>query len=530
VNSLNLSEFKAVIAHEFGHFSQRSMKLGSFVYNLNRVIYNMLFDNSGYGSFINQFASVDGIFAFFAGITVKIVQGIQWVLLKMYGLINKNYMGLSRQMEFHADAVAASISGSENMISALRRVDIGDASYNMVIDRYDGWYKQQIIAQNFFANQQTVLRTLAKDNKLKLDQHQLPVMDELFFNSGPRSRVNFKDQWASHPARQDREAHLRGLNVIGHTRHEPAWTLFRNPEALQELMTAKIYEAVEKPENVVSFRAAEFDEKFHRENREYHLPEAYNGFYDSRQLTEMNIPELVAGEPSKETFSNIFNPDNAELSKKIAYLENDIRTVEAIGKKEIQVKTFDFDGEKYDRAAAGQVVEKLKAELEVLKSQQKKVDENAFKFFYGLALQQGAGQKLQQQYEAHFERRKSDDTFYNECNELLRWIQPLYEPGMTHERAVSIVSELRSNHEERLKKNLKALQEEGAFKSDPAHDEAVTKFLHSHYHYIAETSAFDNEFDELRKMIFQGSALLTQFRFGQLKQLLKYQLELHARN
>src|SRR5690606_32387706 len=32
VNAVNLSEFKAIIAHEFGHFSQKSMKLGSYVY------------------------------------------------------------------------------------------------------------------------------------------------------------------------------------------------------------------------------------------------------------------------------------------------------------------------------------------------------------------------------------------------------------------------------------------------------------------------------------------------------------------
>lgn len=531
VNSLNLSEFKAVIAHEFGHFSQRSMKLGSFVYNLNRVIYNMLFDNSGYGSFINSFASVDGIFAFFAGITVKIVQGIQWILQKMYGLINKNYMGLSRQMEFHADAVSASISGSENCISALRRADVADACYNVVIDKYNGWYKQQIIGQNFYVNQQTVLRSFANDNKLKLDEHQLPVMDELFFNSGNRSRVNFKDQWASHPARQDREAHLRGLNVTGDTRHEPAWTLFRNPEALQELLTAKIYETVEKPENVVSFRATEFDEKFHQESHEYSFPEPYNGFYDSREITAMDIRELTttAGEASKEDFSKIFNADNAGISKKIAYLENDISTVEAIGKKEIHIKTFDFDGEKYDQAAAGEVLEKLKAELESLKNQQKDVDEKAFQFYYALAAQQGAGEKLQQEYEALFDRRKRDEAFYQECNELLQLIQPLYsDGGMTSERAMSIVSELRSNNEVRLKKSLQALQDEGVFKSNTEHDEAVTKFLASNYYYMAETSAFDHEFEDLRTMIFQSSALLSQFRFGQLKQLLQYQLGLHS--
>jgi Zn-dependent protease with chaperone function len=45
VNVINITEFKAVMAHEFGHFSQRSMKLGSFVYNVNHVIHNMLFEN-----------------------------------------------------------------------------------------------------------------------------------------------------------------------------------------------------------------------------------------------------------------------------------------------------------------------------------------------------------------------------------------------------------------------------------------------------------------------------------------------------
>src|SRR5688572_16691866 len=105
VNALNLSEFKAVMAHEFGHFSQRSMKLGSFVYNVNRVIYNMLYENTGYSNTLQGWAKISNWFALFANITVEIVKGIQWVLRQMYATVNKNYMGLSRQMEFHADSV-----------------------------------------------------------------------------------------------------------------------------------------------------------------------------------------------------------------------------------------------------------------------------------------------------------------------------------------------------------------------------------------------------------------------------------------
>ena len=36
VNCVNLTEFKAVLAHEFGHFSQKSMKLGTYVYVVHR--------------------------------------------------------------------------------------------------------------------------------------------------------------------------------------------------------------------------------------------------------------------------------------------------------------------------------------------------------------------------------------------------------------------------------------------------------------------------------------------------------------
>jgi len=113
VNSINVSEFKAVVAHEFGHFSQKSMKLGSFTYNVNRIIYNMLFENKDYTAFLQSWGNLHTYLRIFAGITVKIANSIQWLLRGMYKVINRSYLGLSREMEFHADAVAASVSKQE---------------------------------------------------------------------------------------------------------------------------------------------------------------------------------------------------------------------------------------------------------------------------------------------------------------------------------------------------------------------------------------------------------------------------------
>lgn len=259
INALNVSEFKAVMAHEFGHFSQRSMKLGSFVYNVNKIIHNMLFDNQGYANFLQGWASLDGIFAFFANITAKIAQGIQWILRQMYGLINKNYMRLSREMEFHADAVAASVSGSKSLVTALRRVELANSGYNIALQKCDDLFREKKISSNIYQNQTTVLLHLAEEFKLPL-QHGLPVVNDDFIQSNNLSRVNFKDQWASHPTTEDREDHLNQLAVEAEVLPDSAWVLFTNREELENSLTRKVYENVEMPADIVTVEGKEFEE------------------------------------------------------------------------------------------------------------------------------------------------------------------------------------------------------------------------------------------------------------------------------
>ena len=112
VNSLNMSEFKAVLAHEFGHFSQRSMKIGSYVYTVNRAIYNMVYEYDSWDKLLDQWIASGGLFSIFAGITRFMVNAIRSLLRKAYELINIRYMGLSREMEYNADLIAVSAAGN----------------------------------------------------------------------------------------------------------------------------------------------------------------------------------------------------------------------------------------------------------------------------------------------------------------------------------------------------------------------------------------------------------------------------------
>lgn len=54
VNRLNLTEFKAVLAHEFGHFSQNSMRLGSYVYTANRVVAEVVYGRDDFLAALRQ--------------------------------------------------------------------------------------------------------------------------------------------------------------------------------------------------------------------------------------------------------------------------------------------------------------------------------------------------------------------------------------------------------------------------------------------------------------------------------------------
>lgn len=77
------------------------MKVGSYVYNVNQVIFNLLYDNESYERIIHSWANVSGYFSIFVVFAIKIIEGIQWFLKMAYELVNKSYMGLSREMEFH---------------------------------------------------------------------------------------------------------------------------------------------------------------------------------------------------------------------------------------------------------------------------------------------------------------------------------------------------------------------------------------------------------------------------------------------
>ena len=138
VNTVSKEELSAILSHEFGHFSQKTMKVGSYVYNVNQIIYNLLFDNASYEKLVQSWVNVSGFLSVFSIPAIEIIEGFQWLLRLVYNVVNKSYMGLSREMEFHADEIAANITGFEPLKSSLLRMSLADYSFDCVLSFYEG--------------------------------------------------------------------------------------------------------------------------------------------------------------------------------------------------------------------------------------------------------------------------------------------------------------------------------------------------------------------------------------------------------
>jgi len=527
VNSINISEFKAVVAHEFGHFSQKSMKLGSFTYNVNKVIHNMLFENNSYSSFLSAWGNLHGYLRIFVSITIRIAEGIQWILRGMYRLINKNYRSLSREMEFHADTVAASVSGGNNVISALSRIEVAANCYNSALNNANDKLKENRIAANIFTDQLVVFRSIADDYRLPV-KNGLPEISYHFIQSFSRSRINYKDQWASHPTLAERKAHLDRFSIESPPDTSSPWLLFDQPHILQEQLTRNLYMNVTLKDDARLYDSQEFGQWYNARKEKYALPADYNGFYEGRFVIvdwDLDAP----GASPDATFSELFNEETGQIQTSINSLEKDIELVKAIKDGRLDVTSFDLDGVKHARKDADTVITSLEKDIAGLTKRLQSLDREAYYFFLHQA---GDKEALRNAYRSY----KSISLEYEEyaalVNTTLKTINPFYAGGISHDAVMSIIKTLKETHEPALRKTYTQLMDKGIITRE-SNDELYTSlkaFIGNDYRYFVTDHFNDDELNELTGLAIKTAEHFGQQRFMRYKQMLELQLSSTSTN
>ncbi|HEY9003315.1 MAG TPA: M48 family metalloprotease [Mucilaginibacter sp.] len=494
VNSVNQSEFKTVLAHEFGHFSQRSMRFGSYVYHLNRALYNLLYENTGYHKALNAWGRTHWVLRFAAMINVYIVRGIQEILRKMYIFINKSYMQLSRQMEFHADTIAAYASGGNNVVSSLRRIEIGDTCYNQMFGIINSELAENQRPANIYELHSVFIKNYADDYNLQTDKNGLPVADKKI-DALDNVQVTLDNQWASHPDLEDRENNVGQLNLHSPVVNESPWKLFNNPLELQTHFSDLIYEDVKSKEELAIVDIKLIEEHLENEKVANSFNKAYKGFYNSRLLTVFNFDEVLAEDSENDLkhFDDLFSDENSNAPKLINALNLDIaKLTTLIESKGDHIRSFDFRGVKYYPKDAENIKEQLTNELKEKEARLTALDKNIFRMFYKASSTDELKKQLITHYEKVFKYQTEAIQDFDNYNTVMSAVSPVYGRMALNDIYATV------NHIYAVEKDVKPRMTEVLAEPDTAffinenQSEILDKYLKNKYTYFLEPK-YDNQ-------------------------------------
>ncbi|MBG7612381.1 M48 family metalloprotease [Polaribacter sp. BAL334] len=525
VNSVSKSELKAILSHEFGHFSQKTMKVGSYVYNVNQIIYNLLFDNEKYDNLIQKWANISGYFSIFVVIAVTIIDGIKWILNQMYGLVNKSYMALSREMEFHADEIAANITGYEPLKSSLLRMSLVDHSYNSVLSFYDSKISENKKSENLFRDHLFVTNFLAKDNNLEI-KHNLPQISVNDLNKFNKSKLVIKDQWASHPSTEDRIAILEKTGLVAKSiDNESANLLFSDIEKIQKEITYKVFKNIVFTQESSSIPFESFQSNFKEEFEKNTFPKLYNGYYDNKNPSFFEI-QSIEQDIEKIELEDLFSESNVEIVYTALSLQADIETIKQISNKIFDVKTFDYDGIKYTIKECNSLLTKLEKEIDILNEKIKLNDIQIFKYFKNQEQKTNLNQNLENLYNQFFNFDKEFETKYDVFIQLSKELE-FINYKTTFEKINANFLKI-DPLEAKLKKGIRELLVNPDYQTELTKDikDNFEIYLTKKWEYFGDNKYFDNNLEKLFKAMDHYSYLLSRGYFLTKQKLLNYKVTL----
>lgn len=524
INSVNESEFKAILAHEFGHFTQRSLNVFSYVYIENQIIYKMLIDEQFYQSLLKNFFQT--IFRL-AWIVVFYSRIIRWILRKAYEIVSKSYMALSREMENHADEISARVAGSMPAITSLLRASLAMDSFNYIWQFYFNRVSENVKTENIYPQHYYVMMSYAEKFGMEI-KFDLPHVTKEIINRFNRSKLVIKDQWASHPTVFDRVKKLEELNVEAVVSGDSAWKLLSDVENLQKKLTEKLFRNWQYSGTPVILGFETFKEKYSEEANKYKFDKKYNHFYEFRDISVFDVKQAIENSNDKEfkEFVEIYTDENVDFVRQFSGLDRDLKTLESITKKEIAADSFEYDGVKYQSEESNELLEELKRRHEDLHKEINNLDIKIFRFFLNLTELSGGKEDFVKNYETYFYLLNEDKTNLQIYLDLINSMQFIWR--------VNSFTQIKTKMIEMKKKELLFKNKLSQIIKDERYNLRIDKekklkleeYLTKDWKYFTEPKYNDEALAKLEEALFLFYEICSGAPFKSLKRLLDFQIKL----
>lgn len=334
--STNTQEVKGIIAHEFGHFAQGSMRVGSVLYVANKVITDLTYRRDKLDSLLLRWCLQNGVWGFWGKTTQFVVIRFRNLLDAMFRSQQRNYMKLSRQMEYDADAVACRVVGSDNFISGLCKIQLLDRNfgyYHSVLNSFGGENK---IIKNYWEGYELAVAQLnpAEKRVVKFnDKLSTPDREE------QSSRVSVEEIWQSHPAIEKRVAHAQGLAKPSSDKTvEPAWNIVG--DLLKNSISDMLLKEPKADPNAKFISWEEFSNELKDKIAVSFYPDNIGDFL-GRYIIFEERPT------STELPANPLNEENSVIIKEYEQAVIDLNTLQQIADGKYPIKRFVYNGVDY---------------------------------------------------------------------------------------------------------------------------------------------------------------------------------------
>ncbi len=282
VNVLSLGELRAVLAHEFGHFAQRSMAVGRWVYVAQQVAAQLVARRDRFDAFLARLSRMDFRIAW-VGWALQVAV---WAIRSLVDLAFRGVLllqrALTREMEMQADLVAVRLTGSDALVHALSRAAGADDGFDRGVRFALAEKARGAPPRDLFMVQRWVMARMAAllGDPLYDRVPPVPATDAATHRIFRVESAQPPRMWLTHPYNHEREDNAKRHYVPMPIDERPAWALFDDAGQLRRTMTETLLETAGQAPADPEATLASIDEQFRRPS----LHPRYHGVYLQRPV------------------------------------------------------------------------------------------------------------------------------------------------------------------------------------------------------------------------------------------------------
>ncbi|PXW17812.1 Zn-dependent protease with chaperone function [Chryseobacterium sp. CBTAP 102] len=524
INTTSVGELRTILAHEFGHFSQKSMKIGGYVSQAEKIIFETVYNNKDYENFIMEFSGGNAIFKIFGLISVSFINAFQSVLKSMSSFLFKNHASLQREMEYHADAISTYITNPDEQTSSLLRLELSDVAFNTSFNFYIE-SNQKYLPKDLYKNQISLMKILSERNNHPYI-NGFPKIDAEDLTRYNKSRIEIEDQWTSHPDILKRIERIR-TNETRRTAadHRFAKEIISGFDKICEIMTSK-YLTLHMVKNVGEVIEDETFIKLYLDHNIYQsFSSNFNGYYERHNPVIENIESCIPDAAAHDD-GDLFSDKKVSLVYEKSGIEGDIQILQYLDSHPKEIKTFRFEGTLYKAKDAAGLIPQLENELRRVKDELLENDKAVFQYYYHIS-DEDIKKDLLKKYKNFAVIDKEFDHFQKSLNDFTPYLQFMAATLPFEEIRKHRAKLLKA--EEPFKLKTQQLIENSAYKEalKPDDKNILQEFVKSEYIYFNKDKYLEHEVSAISLVIEKYQTLLNDHYLNSKLELLNFQAGLN---